>query len=290
MPKNYQDFVMFFDTITIRTFDYVTPSSCDIIAQNFIALDLGIKKQTVLAFYFVLWATPTVFEPKQVQSAVSQDCLTVQVAGIFFIAENFSFWIHVLFTRDSLTTPRFSKNAIPFDFLVTSLKQLNDFSSNTGRNRFLLHLLRETSPQKGIKLTLILCIPLQWYTWWSRIDYRTFLMLTKTTKLMLNKSKRIISGWSSELNSTHHLLLKFLQNMIFPHVTNIFWNPRASKSNRQILLCLMINKKMTLMMMNFVFVKNDEILKLFRVTYAHIGYLPHSTAAQTQQNSSRFFT
>ena len=83
----------------------------------------------------VLRPTPTLFEPKQVQSAISPTTFTEQESGIYSNAELLHFSNRVLF-KHSDTTLKFLRKAKSFDSLATSEKHSTDFYSNTDRVRF----------------------------------------------------------------------------------------------------------------------------------------------------------
>ena len=108
LPVYHQDTVMYIAPITRRTFNYVTPISCYNNPQNDIALDLDNGKQSVPPLKSLLRATPTLFEPKWVESKKSPNTFTAQEAGIFPIAEWRNSWNRVFFTKQSDIILRFS--------------------------------------------------------------------------------------------------------------------------------------------------------------------------------------
>ena len=69
IPIYYQDAGMYIDPMTRQNFTYATPTSCDNIPQNVKGLDLHNDEHYVLTPKPVLPAAPTLFQPKQVQSA-----------------------------------------------------------------------------------------------------------------------------------------------------------------------------------------------------------------------------
>ena len=68
----------------------------------------------------MLRATPMLFKPKQVQSAVRLNTFTAQEAGINSNTELTSFWNPFLFIKQSDNTLMLLRKAISYDFLATS--------------------------------------------------------------------------------------------------------------------------------------------------------------------------
>ena len=67
------------------------------------------------------------FEPKQVQSAISPSTLTTQEAGICTNVELPKIWNRVLLTKNSDTTLKLLGKAISNDFLANSEQHSTDF-------------------------------------------------------------------------------------------------------------------------------------------------------------------
>ena len=97
IPLYNQDTVMYIRPITREIFKNATPISCDNTPQNVIALDLDTNEHYVLPPERVLRATPMLFEPKQVQSAIIRNTFTAQAAGIHSNAELTNFCKHVFY-------------------------------------------------------------------------------------------------------------------------------------------------------------------------------------------------
>ena len=74
---------MYIHVITRQTFVYATTISCDDNPQNVSASDPDKDEHYVLTPKPVLRATPTPFEPEQVQYAISAVLFTAQVARFF---------------------------------------------------------------------------------------------------------------------------------------------------------------------------------------------------------------
>ena len=130
---------MYIDPITRQIFIYGTPKSCDNNPQKVIALDLDGSEHYVLTYKHVLLFTLLLFEPEQVQSAVSPNTFTAQEARDFSNAELTLFWNPVLFTEQTDTTLKPFGNASFCDFLVTSGKDSIAFYSTPIRYRFNLY-------------------------------------------------------------------------------------------------------------------------------------------------------
>ena len=60
---------------------YATPKSCDNNQKNIIAVDLAKDQHYVLTPKLALQATPTLFEPKTIQSAIIPNTFTAQDSG-----------------------------------------------------------------------------------------------------------------------------------------------------------------------------------------------------------------
>ena len=98
-PIYYQDTVMYIDPIKRQIFDCATPIPCDNNPQNVITLDLDFNEQYVLTPELVLRANTVLFEPKQVQSAISPSTFTPQEAEIYSYAELTNFRNRVFFHK-----------------------------------------------------------------------------------------------------------------------------------------------------------------------------------------------
>ena len=72
---------MYFDPITRQIFGFTTPISGVNTPQKVIALDLDNDERYVLTPKPLLRVAPTLFEPKQVQSAETPNTFTAQEAG-----------------------------------------------------------------------------------------------------------------------------------------------------------------------------------------------------------------
>ena len=74
------------------------------------------------------------FEPEQVQSAISPNNFIAQEARIFSKAELADFWSRILFTKQPDTTLKILGKGILYDFLATCGQHSNDFYSPYDRN------------------------------------------------------------------------------------------------------------------------------------------------------------
>ena len=102
------------------------PISSDDNPQSAIALDSDKYEHYVLTPKPVLWATPTLSQPKQAESAKNPKGFTVLDAGNYSNADFTNFWNHVFFTKHSDTTLNLLGKVISYDFLATSEKQPTD--------------------------------------------------------------------------------------------------------------------------------------------------------------------
>ena len=127
---------MYVDPIPKQTFKYATPIYCDKKPQNVLLLHLDNNKRYVLTSKPVLRATPTLFEPKQVQSAVNTNTFTAKDSRTQSNAELTNFRNRVLFTKHSDTTLKLLGKVISYDFLATSEKHPTYTCSAPNRNRF----------------------------------------------------------------------------------------------------------------------------------------------------------
>ena len=75
IPVYYQDTREYIDPMTSQTFDFATPMSCKK-PQNVIALDPDDDEHYLLTRKPVLRVTLTLFEPTQIQSAISPKTFT----------------------------------------------------------------------------------------------------------------------------------------------------------------------------------------------------------------------
>ena len=87
---------MYFDLIR-QTLYYASPISCEIIPENVITLDIDSDEQYVLTPKLILPATPSLFDPKQIQSAKIPNTFNAQQAGIYSKADLKNFRDRVLF-------------------------------------------------------------------------------------------------------------------------------------------------------------------------------------------------
>ena len=126
---------MFVDTITRQNFNYATPISCNNNPQQVIALDPDNDEQYVRTPKPVLRATPTLFEPKQVQSAIGPYTFTAQEIRSYSNVRLAILWNRILITKHSDTTMKLLGKAISFDFLATSEKHPTDLFSTPCRKR-----------------------------------------------------------------------------------------------------------------------------------------------------------
>ena len=78
IPVYYQHTAVYLDPETGHNFKYSTPISSGNNPQNVIAIDLDNDEHYELTPKLVLPATPTLFEPKEVQSAISPNTFTAQ--------------------------------------------------------------------------------------------------------------------------------------------------------------------------------------------------------------------
>ena len=81
----------------------------------------------------VLPAVPTLFETKQLQSAISPNSFTAQEAGIYSNAKSTNFWNRVFFPKHSDSTLKHLGKAISIDF---SEKHPTELHGNSDRIRF----------------------------------------------------------------------------------------------------------------------------------------------------------
>ena len=115
-PLYYQVNVMYINPITRQTLIMLPLYLVIIIHQNVIALGLDTDENYVLKPKPVLRATPLLFEPKQVQTAINSNTLTAQEAGIYTNVELTNFWNRVLITKHSDNTPMIEEKPSPLTF------------------------------------------------------------------------------------------------------------------------------------------------------------------------------
>ena len=147
---------MYIQPFTTQKSNYTTLILCDNIPQNLKALDFDNEEHYVLTPKPVLRATPTLFEPKQIQYATNSNTFTAQEAGIRSIAELTKFWNGVFFAQHSYTILKFLGKAIHFDCLAASKKHPSDFYSPPNRNQFNL----DNASRFGLRDHLINIAPL----------------------------------------------------------------------------------------------------------------------------------
>ena len=83
IPISYFDTVKYVDPITRQTFDYATRIPCENNPQNLIALDPDTDQYYVLTPKPIKRDPPLLFEPRQIQTAISPNTFTAQEAGIY---------------------------------------------------------------------------------------------------------------------------------------------------------------------------------------------------------------
>ena len=118
-----------------QIFEYVTLNNGDNNPQIVKALDLDNDEHYVLTPKLVFRKALTLFETKQVQSAISPKTFTAKEAGIYSNAELQNFGNRGLFTKHSDSTVKFPAKTFSFDFLAPSEKHPNNIYSNSRRNR-----------------------------------------------------------------------------------------------------------------------------------------------------------
>ena len=94
------------------------------------ALDLDIIDHYVLSHKLIIWATPTLLERKQLQSATSPNNFTAQEARNYSNAELPKICNRVVFAKHSNTTLKLLGKAIPFDFSLVCENHLTEFYPN----------------------------------------------------------------------------------------------------------------------------------------------------------------
>ena len=119
-----QDIVRYIDAISRQTFKYATPIYSDINPQIIVSLNPDNDKHYVITSKPVKQATPTLFESKEVQSAVSSNTFTAQEAGSYKLN---NFWNRVSFKKHSDTTLQPLRKVISVGFLASSENYKTDW-------------------------------------------------------------------------------------------------------------------------------------------------------------------
>ena len=132
IPVKYLDTVMYVDPITRQTFEYANQIPCENKAQNVISLDPDTNQYYVLTLQPIKKDPPLLFEPTQIQTAISPNTFTAQDAGIYSQKEFKHFWNRVLFTKHSDNTLQLLGKAISYEFM--NQQSDNSFPSNPYRS------------------------------------------------------------------------------------------------------------------------------------------------------------
>ena len=107
--------MVFFVSVASKSFKYAIPVSYDNYRQNVIAFDAANDETYVITLKQVLWATLTLFQRKQVDSARNANAFTAQQTGNSANAELTNIWNSVLITKHSDTTQKLLEKVIWFD-------------------------------------------------------------------------------------------------------------------------------------------------------------------------------
>ena len=134
IPLYYMDTVLYIDPTTRQTFTYATSISSDNNPHEFIALDLENDEDYILTPKSALQATPTLSEPKEVQSTVT-NTFTAKSAGICCNDGLKNFWNRASFAKHSDITLKLLGKDILFGFLAASETHPTDFYSKSSTNR-----------------------------------------------------------------------------------------------------------------------------------------------------------
>ena len=134
IPINYKDTVMYVDPITRQTFEYATPIPCESNPQNIITLDPDTDQYYILTPKPIKNDPPLLFEPKQIQTAISPNTFTAQEAGIYSQTELKQFWNRVLFAKHSDNTLQLLGKAISYEFM--SKQEFTADIHNSNRNPY----------------------------------------------------------------------------------------------------------------------------------------------------------
>ena len=119
---------MGFHSISREAINCATPVNCQKNLQKLVALDLGNVKQYLKKLQFVLRATRALFEPKQVQSAISRSTFSAQDARIYSNAGKPIFSNRHFFTKHSENILKRLMKALPLNSPATSeITQLTSF-------------------------------------------------------------------------------------------------------------------------------------------------------------------
>ena len=132
IPVNYLDTVMYVDPITRQTFEYANQIPCENNPQNVISLDPDTDQYYVLTPQPIKKDPPLLFEPTQIQNAISPNTFTAQDAGIYSQKELKHFWNRVLFTKHSDNTLQLLGKAISYEFM--NQQSDNSFPDNPYRS------------------------------------------------------------------------------------------------------------------------------------------------------------
>ena len=81
IPIYFQDTITDIDPITRLTFNYATPIFCVNNPPNVISLAVDNDENCGLTLEPVIWATETLFDSKQVQTAIGSNTFTAEEAG-----------------------------------------------------------------------------------------------------------------------------------------------------------------------------------------------------------------
>ena len=108
---------MYVDPITRQTFEYANQIPCENNPQNVISLDPDTDQYYVLTPQPIKKDPPLLFEPTQIQTAISPNTFTAQDAGIYSQKELKHFWNRVLFTKHSDNTLQLLGKAISYEFM-----------------------------------------------------------------------------------------------------------------------------------------------------------------------------
>ena len=116
-------------------FNYSTLISWDNNPQKVIALDLDTDEHYLLTPKPLLRAITRLFEPKQIQSAITPNTFTAQENEIFSNLQSSNFRNRILFTKHSEKTVKLLGNAILYEFSATSEEHPTNFYSPRNRVR-----------------------------------------------------------------------------------------------------------------------------------------------------------
>ena len=117
IPVNYLDTVMYVDPITRQTFEYANQIPCGNNPQNVISLDPDTYQYYVLTPQPIKKDPPSLFEPTQVQTAISPNTFTAQDTVIYSQKELKLFWNRVFFTKHSDNTVQLLGKTISYEFM-----------------------------------------------------------------------------------------------------------------------------------------------------------------------------